>query len=53
MIQKFRRNAKITNIDKFEVLKTATDAKVSQANKRIPGLQTTFTTKTICDANVM
>ena len=36
IIQKVCRNAKIANIDKFEVLKTATDAKVSQANKRNP-----------------
>ena len=36
IIQKFRQNAKIANIDKFEVLKTVTDAKVSQANKRNP-----------------
>ena len=36
IIQKFHRNAKITNIHKFDALKTATNAKVSQAEKRIP-----------------
>ena len=36
IIQNFHRNAKITNIHKFDALKTATNAKVSQAEKRIP-----------------
>ena len=35
--QKIRQNAKITNIDEIEALKTAINAKVSQADKRIPG----------------
>ena len=41
IIQKFHRNAKITNIHKFDALKTATNAKVSQAEKRIPVLSGT------------
>ena len=37
IIQKVCRNAKIANIVQFEALKTAINAKVSQAEKRIPG----------------
>ena len=40
IIQKFRRNAKITNIDEFGALKTPTNAKVSQAEQRIPAWAT-------------
>ena len=36
IVQKFRQNAKITNGNEFESLKTAINAKVSQAEKRIP-----------------
>ena len=38
IIQNFCRNAKITTIDIFEALKTAINAKVSQAERRIPVL---------------